>query len=729
MQKHQFLWKLVVPAFFLFSIILPSPGIAQLQPNELFDISLEELLNLEISTSSKTEQKAWEASASVLVITNEIILTRGYQDLLDILKSIPYFQIQSEHGHWTKGAIVNLRGHRSGDSGNNKFLLLIDGIKLSDDAEEGLYLGLNSIPLTSVRQIEIVYGPNSTLYGRDAYAGMINLITYNQNNHLSGFSYGTYNSRRIYSGITHKFKKNVSGNIYFTNYKSAEQDPTEKSITYLNRHVFPAHPYTGRFYRSSNNTMFNIGLKLYGISLKYLLYDIVGSETYGCNPNFYVTEYSTLTAQKNQILSAEFKHKFSPKLTVSGYSAYKKYEFQPQTANLYTADLSRGVIDSTGTIDPFYAYGGRKFYYFRTNAYKIETKSIYQITPSLKNIFGINFQYVKGIPVISNGKGEKPIATEKQREPLEHSFTTNGIFSVFIYQAGKSLLFSAGGRFDINSNYKNMFTPRLAAIAHFNHDIFKFIVSGGYLAPSITQAYFESLTSFSWIKTNPNLKPEKNVSHELAWTHLSKKSQIDINIFHNNLSNSILESVTTGDSAYIFVGGDSLFVPVLQSQNISRGYRYGFCINVTTHLNKYLKIYANYSYINGKDRMRGNVLKLIDNLTSNHTLNAGVLGKYKKYSFYSGIHWYSKRRIQSNHIGSAYEILLDDKGFLNFDPVLTVDLNLRANHLINGINAYLTVKNLLNREYYGQTLNAEWGSPKILQDLRRVTLGIEYEFK
>jgi outer membrane receptor protein involved in Fe transport len=245
-------------------------------------------------------------------------------------------------------------------------------------------------------------------------------------------------------------------------------------------------------------------------------------------------------------------------LTVTGYGTYKKYEFQPQTANLYTADLSRGVIDSAGTIDPFYAYGGRKYYYFRTNVYKLEIKSICQITPTLKNIFGLNSQYVKGIPAISNGKGEKPIVTEKQCEPLKHSFTTNGIFPEFIYQAGKSLLFSAGGRFDINSNYTNMFTSRLAAIAHFNHDIFKFIVSGGYLAPSITQTYFESLTSFSWIKTNPNL---------------------------------------------------------------------------------------------------------------------------------------------------------------------------RANHLINGINAYLTVKNLLNREYYGQTLNAEWGSPKILQDLRRVTFGIEYEFK
>lgn len=158
--------------------------------SQLFDLSIEELLNLKVVTSAKTEQKAKEASAMVIVITKQMIKERGYSDLFDALNSLPYFQIQSEHGHWTKGGIVNLRGLRSGDSGNNKVLLLVDGIKISDDAEEGLYMGLNSIPLSGIKQIEVVYGPNSTLYGRDAYAGMINLITIDENESYAGYSYG-----------------------------------------------------------------------------------------------------------------------------------------------------------------------------------------------------------------------------------------------------------------------------------------------------------------------------------------------------------------------------------------------------------------------------------------------------------------------------------------------------------------------------------------------------------
>jgi len=174
--------------------ILSVPHIAQDdEVSDLSELSLEELMNVAVITPGQYEQENWEATGKIYIITRETILDRGYTDLIDALRDIPYFQIQSEYGHWTKGAIVNLRGHRSGDSGNNKFLILLDGTKLSDDAEEGLYLGLNSIPIRNVKQIEVVYGPNSTLYGRDAYAGMINILTRETEYAFAGFDYGTYN--------------------------------------------------------------------------------------------------------------------------------------------------------------------------------------------------------------------------------------------------------------------------------------------------------------------------------------------------------------------------------------------------------------------------------------------------------------------------------------------------------------------------------------------------------
>lgn len=708
--------------------------------SQLFDLSLEELLNVKVVTSAKSEQKAKEASAMVVVITRKMIQERGYSDLFDALNSLPYFQIQSEHGHWTKGGIVNLRGHRSGDSGNNKVLLLVDGIKISDDAEEGLYMGLNSIPLHAVKQIEVVYGPNSTLYGRDAYAGMINLITVDEDESYAGYSYGTFNTQKYYAGIFHNFTDDISGSINLFSYKSDEQDPTGKSVTYLNRHNFPKPPYTGIFYRASDNRAVNMGLNLYGLSLKYILYDIVGSESYGSNPDLYATEYSTLTAQKNQAISADYNIKLQPNLNADFNYTYKINEFDPKTANLYIDDLNRtGTTadpealafifpDTSVTVDPFYAYGGRKYYYFRTRAHKFGFKTTYNISDNLKNVSGIDYNYVLGIPVISEGKGGKPISTDEQKKKLEHNFSTAGFYTEFSYNINSGFLFTAGGRFDLNSKYENTFMPRFAVIHTFDKNIIKFIYSKGYLAPSITQAYFESITTFSWIRPNENLKPEKNYSVELDWTYSKENLNISTNLFYNDLTNSIIESVTTGDSISISVGKDSFYVPILQSENISNGYRYGLNISVANKINNYLKVDFNYALILGNDKINSVETSVNNNLTSSHKINFGFLFTYENCQLYAEAVWLGKKRIKSFHDLTAYSVLLDKDGYLNFDPVFMLNLNIRANDLYKGISLYLNIKNALDKEYYGQTINAQWGSPLVLQDMRRINFGLEYNF-
>ncbi|MEY1639507.1 hypothetical protein [Tenuifilum osseticum] len=57
-----------------------------------------------------------------------------------------------------------------------------------------------------------------------------------------------------------------------------------------------------------------------------------------------------------------------------------------------------------------------------------------------------------------------------------------------------------------------------------------------------------------------------------------------------------------------------------------------------------------------------------------------------------------------------------------------VNVNVKANNIWKGLSGFLHIENLLNTEYYGQTINANWGSPKILQDLRRIDFGIEVRF-
>ena len=706
---------------------------AQNASKNIYGLSLEELMNIEVTTSAKMEQKQWEASSQVVVITADEIQQRGYQDLTDVLRDLPYFQIQSEYGHWTKGAIVNVRGHRSGDTGNNKFLIMLDGLKLSDDAEEGIYMGMNSIPVAGLKQIEIVYGPNSTLYGKDAYAAMINLISFKENHVLASADFGTYKSRNVHFGLTKVFSEILKGHLLYSDYSSDEQNPIGISTTYINRHVFPDDPYTKRFYRASKNSMLNFGFSIYGFSAQYVLFSLQGSETYGGNPDFYVSEYSTQLKQINRMDMMSYEHDILKSLRLKVYATNKRYEFDPQTANLYIADLNRpprlNPVDSTLVYDPFYAYGGRKYYYFKTHSYQGGLKTIYKLEDHFSNVTGIEYKRVRGIPVISEGKGGKPISTRAQQNALEHRFTETSLYSEFSYYFCNNILATAGSRFDMSSMYGSVLMSRLGVVFKPETQVFKFIFAQGYLAPSISQRYFESVTNFSWIRPNNNLRPERNTDLDFVWDYLGDSFRLSTNIFYNKLTDGIQESVTTGDSAQIVLSGDSLTVPILQSKNVGSGYRWGFSFGLTKQfLKRKVELSLNYSYLDGKDELPGENIPLEDNLTSRHTVNGALQINYHNYGIYLAGNWASSRRIISHHAQSAYANLVDANGYDYFKPVLLVNAHITANHLAEHLSAYLHIHNLFNTEYYGQTINAEWGSPRILQNLRRITIGVRYQY-
>ncbi len=89
----------------------------------------------------------------------------------DIFRDLPGFDI-SENVEGEVRTLVTGRGL----SGNNKIMVLLDGKKLNTTTGERFVYG-NNIPLFNIKQIEIIYGPSSAMYGADAYAGVINMIS------------------------------------------------------------------------------------------------------------------------------------------------------------------------------------------------------------------------------------------------------------------------------------------------------------------------------------------------------------------------------------------------------------------------------------------------------------------------------------------------------------------------------------------------------------------------
>ena len=87
---------------------------------ELFDVSLEDLLNIGIVSASKKTQSVSDAPATAYVITRDQIITRGYYNLSELLEDIPEFEVQRNSNAEYRN-IFSVRGV----SGNEKFLILL----------------------------------------------------------------------------------------------------------------------------------------------------------------------------------------------------------------------------------------------------------------------------------------------------------------------------------------------------------------------------------------------------------------------------------------------------------------------------------------------------------------------------------------------------------------------------------------------------------------------------
>lgn len=126
----------------------------------------------QVASVSKTRESLREAPATVVVITGEEIERRGYHDLEEVFHDLPGFDISRSNGEVY--SMLYQRGFRSNT--NDRNLLLLDGVEQNDLGTNAVYLS-RQYPLSNVDRIEVIYGPASTMYGANAYTGVISILT------------------------------------------------------------------------------------------------------------------------------------------------------------------------------------------------------------------------------------------------------------------------------------------------------------------------------------------------------------------------------------------------------------------------------------------------------------------------------------------------------------------------------------------------------------------------
>ena len=164
--------KRCLPTVLLAVALTAIPAWSQQKHVDLNNLSIDDLMNIEVTSVSKKEQKMSQVAAAIFVINQEEIRRSGATNIPDLLRMVPGLDVgQINANTWA----ISARGfnHELAD----KLLVLIDGRSVYTATFAGVTWDTQDVPLEDIDRIEVIRGPGGTIWGANAVNGVINIIT------------------------------------------------------------------------------------------------------------------------------------------------------------------------------------------------------------------------------------------------------------------------------------------------------------------------------------------------------------------------------------------------------------------------------------------------------------------------------------------------------------------------------------------------------------------------
>jgi len=159
-------------AWLLALIIIPTAHAKPVAARDLTELSIEDLLSMEVTTVSRKAQRLSDSAAAVFVITNEEIRRSGVTSIPEALRMVPGLEVaRISSNSWA----VTARGFNGQFA--NKLLVLMDGRSVYTPLYSGVFWNVQDTMLEDVARIEVIRGPGASLWGANAVNGVINIIT------------------------------------------------------------------------------------------------------------------------------------------------------------------------------------------------------------------------------------------------------------------------------------------------------------------------------------------------------------------------------------------------------------------------------------------------------------------------------------------------------------------------------------------------------------------------
>ena len=453
-----------------------------------------------IVTANKSSQKQSTTGKVISIISKTQIEKSGARTLGQLLNEQAGITINGSLNNLGSNQTLYMRG-----AGQGRTLVLVDGVPVYDPSLITSEFDLNLISLNDVERVEICKGAQSTLYGSDAIAGVINIITINNNlkkpiNIKAGFSFGNYGARRANAQVYGKKDKLE----YYLRYSSLSNRGFSSAYDSTGRNNFDNDAYKGRAASAGIRYEFMKGLSARG----YIQYSRYKNDL---DATAFTDEKDQTVSNKNLLTGAEISYQKN-KLILFG-----RYQFGTIARNYFNDSLDIPGFTKFSTDD----YSGRTQF--------AEFYSKFNVGKTISLIQGVDYRYSSMNSAFLSLSSFGPFTSEFS----DTSHQQASVYASAIYQStNERLSIEMGGRFNNHSRYGNNLTFTFNPSYKINEQFRVFgSIASAFKAPSLYQLY----SAYG----NGELKPEYSTNYEVGIQQTHRKIRNRVVYFHRDIRDGL----------------------------------------------------------------------------------------------------------------------------------------------------------------------------------------------
>ena len=650
----------------------------------------QESLDEIVVTAQKRKERLQDVPIQVNVFSSKAVADAGIKDTADFVAYVPNMTFDRADSY--RNSFVVVRGLAQVTNADSPIAVVVDGVPQNDQKQFNMRL-------FDVQQIEVLKGPQGTLYGRDAIGGAINIVTKAPTKEFSGFSDVSYGNGSAVDAAGAISGPLGSDKVLFRLAADYVSDGGLIENSYLNGHSdFVHYDYTvrGRLaVQASDTWTVDLRTQFGRFSAASNQYSWVAS----ANANDFVdptNSFKPISTGYSEDFSAKVDGKLSF-ATLTWISGFDRITEQ----NRADLDFSNPVQDPRGFLNfGFQAGQGQDL---DDKIYSQELRLVSKAGGPLRWVVGASYQYAdKSLQTRAfidlNGSPEQiynPALVIVNSNGRDH-YRAAGVYGQFDYDLRQNLTLTAGVRYDHDSRERR---DLVAVPATFQNASFQ------AWQPKLTLSYKPTDDRTLYLTASSGYRPggfnaspavpvygrEYVRNYEAGFKTIDWNGRLTLNgaVFYEH------------DTGYQYYYVDVATASQID-QNVDQADIKGVELETQLRLAAGWQVFANYGYDDGIVKKLAEYPQFIGNHTPLDTLWSGVVGTEYRAPLSASLKWYG--RADAQLYGKKYW-QLDNQDVQNPKHYLNLRLGIEAARW----SAYLWGKNVTNTRAYSQYVSPSLG--------------------